>query len=510
MIGAAHPPCERGVIAAAAGPSSPPGARTLRLTLAATILGSSMAFIDGSVVNVALPAISHAFAATASAATWVVNAYLLMLGSLVLAGGSLADLYGRRRVFGIGVAVFTAASVGCGLAPSMPVLITARALQGVGAALLTPASLALLGATYPPGERGRAIGLWAGFGALTTAAGPVLGGWLVDAVSWRAIFLINLPLALGALLLVRAAPDSRDPATRPLDWGGIASVVAGLGAITWAVGAGPRQGWAGTAGIALAAGIGLLAVFVAIEARRGNAAMMPLALFRSRAFSGTNLLTLLLYFALGGALFFLPFGLIRLGGYAATGAGAALLPFALVMGFGSPLAGALADRWGARASLFAGPLIAAGGLVLLGSVDLAGSYWRTVFPAVALLALGMTVTVAPLTATVMASVGDDHAGTASGVNNAVARIAALFAAALLGEVFAGAFAAALPGVARDAAQAELDAVMSGHGSMIAAGRAAFAHAFTAVMRVAAACAALGGLAAGALIRDAVEADRGIP
>ncbi len=492
MIGAAQPPCDRG--AAAAAPAAAPGSvRVQRLTLAATILGSSMAFIDGSVVNVALPGISHALAADAATTGWIVNAYLLLLGSLVLAGGALADRFGRKRVFVIGVLVFTGASIGCGLAPSAWWLIAARAVQGAGAALLTPASLALLGAAYPPDARGKAIGLWAGFGALTTAAGPVLGGWLVDAVSWRAIFLINVPLAVAALLLVRAAQESRDPATHPLDWGGVATVVTGLALLTWAVGAGPKQGWAGPPGFGVAAGLVLLAVFLLIEARRGERAMMPLALFKVRAFAATNALTLLLYFALGGALYFLPFGLIRLGGYSATQAGAALLPFALVMGFGSPVAGALADRWGARLSLTAGPLIAAAGLAWLGATHLGGSYWTALLPALGLLAAGMTVTVAPLTSTVMGAVGDEHAGTASGINNAVARIAGLFAVAGLGAVFALAFASAAPD------GTSLDAVMAGR-TTGGAGAAAFAHALRIVMFAAAGCAAAGGIIAGLTLR----------
>ena len=498
MIGNANPPCDRGIASAAKGGGSF-DPRVQKLTLAATILGSSMAFIDGSVVNVALPAISRALAADATATGWVVNAYLLLLGSLVLAGGSLADRYGRRRVFMMGVVVFTLASVACGLAPSMLWLIAGRAAQGAGAALLTPASLALLGAAYPPKSRGKAIGAWAGFGALTMAAGPVLGGWLVDTVSWRSIFLINVPLAVGALLLARAAKESRDPATHPLDLPGIATVVAGLALLTWAVGAGPRQGWVGAPGLGVAAGIMLLGAFVWIEARRGERAMMPLALFRVRAFAATNALTLMLYFALGGALYFLPFGLIRVGGYSATQAGAALLPFALVMGFGSPLAGALADRWGARLSLGIGPLVAAGGLAWLGTTDLVGSYWTALLPALLLLAAGLTTTVAPLTATVMSAVGDEHAGTASGINNAVARVAGLLAVALLGVVFASTFAGALPPSDAKTAGATLDAVMAGRATG-GAGAQAFAHALSMVMYAAALCAAVGGIIAGVMLR----------
>ena len=507
MIGAAQPPCDRGVIAASghapgddpAAAAPAPAARTQRLTLAATILGSSMAFIDSSVVNVALPAMTRGLAADAAATGWIVNAYLLFLGSLVLTGGALADRYGRKRIFIVGVVVFTLASVACGLAPSIWLLIAARACQGAGAALLTPASLALLGAAYPPEARGKAIGAWAGFGALTTAAGPMIGGWLVDAVSWRAIFLINVPLACAAILLVRTATESRDPTTRPLDWGGVATVVSGLALLTWAVGAAPKAAWQGWPLAGLFAGGALLGLFVWLEAKRGDAAMMPLTLFRPRAFAVTNVLTLLLYFALGGALYFLPFGMIRLGGMSATAAGAALLPFALIMGFGSPLAGGLADRWGARASLCAGPLLAGAGLTWLGVADFGGSYWTSLLPALCVLALGMTITVAPLTATVMGAVGDGQAGTASGVNNAVARIAGLFAVAGLGAAFAGVFAGALPGVDAAAAQASLDAVMAGKTGGGAAATAAFANALSFVLRVAAGCAAAGGILAGAAL-----------
>ncbi len=485
MADSAHPSGDRPRVAVEAG-----RARVQRLTLAATILGSSMAFIDGSVVNVALPAIARALRADAAMTGWIVNAYLLLLGSLVLAGGSLADRYGRKRIFVSGVLLFTVASVACGLSSSAWWLIAARAAQGAGAALLTPASLALLGAAYPAAARGKAIGAWAGFGALTMAAGPVLGGWLVDAVSWRAIFLINLPLAAGALLLVRAAEESRDPETHPLDWGGVATVVAGLAAITWALGAAPKLGWLGWPGAGFALGLTLLGAFIAIEAQRGERAMMPLTLFRVRAFAATNTLTLLLYFALGGVFYFLPFGLIRLGGYSATQAGAALLPFALVMGLGSPVAGALADRWGARASLGFGPLIAAAGLAWLASVDFSGSFWTSVLPPLLALAVGMTVTVAPLTATVMSAIGDEHAGTASGINNAVARIAGLLAVALLGALFAAAFAGA--------GGRDLDAAMAGRDG--GAGAAAFAQALRHVLLVAAACAAAGGVIAATMLR----------
>ena len=341
MVGFIRPPCEAGVIGATPAASTAPSQKRKRLTLAATILGSSMAFIDGSVVNIALPAIQQALHADAASTQWIVNAYLLLLGAVVLAGGSAADRYGRRRIFLIGIALFTLASIACGLSPDVTVLVISRAVQGFGAALLTPASLAMLGATFDGHERSHAIGIWAGFGALTAAAGPVLGGWLVDQVSWRAIFLLNVPLAIAAAALAMLfAGESRDPQAKPLDWKGAVTVAIGLAAISWGLSAIPASGlYDKTVLGALGVGAAFLIAFVAIEARSRDRAMMPLSLYASRNFSGTNLLTLLLYFALGGALYFLPFGLIRLGGYSATEAGAALLPLALIMGFGASFAG---------------------------------------------------------------------------------------------------------------------------------------------------------------------------
>ena len=341
MIGFTRPPCDVGIIRATPAAAAALSRRRKQLTLAATILGSSMAFIDGSVVNIALPAIQQALQADAASTQWIVNAYLLLLGALVLVGGSAADLYGRRRIFLVGLAIFTAASIACGLSPDITVLVVSRAVQGLGAALLIPASLAMLGATFDDHERSHAIGTWAGVGALTAAAGPVLGGWLVDQVSWRAIFLLNFPLAVAAAgLAVFFACESRDEKAKPLDWKGAVAVAIGLAAITWGLGAIPASGFQDKTVLgALGAGTAFLILFVAIEARSRERAMMPLSLYRSRNFSATNTVTLLLYFALGGAMYFLPFGLIRLGGYSATQAGAALLPFALIMGFGASFAG---------------------------------------------------------------------------------------------------------------------------------------------------------------------------
>jgi EmrB/QacA subfamily drug resistance transporter len=507
MLGVTRPPCDAGVIRAT--PAFPVvlSQRRKRLTLAATILGSSMALIDGSVVNIALPAIQQALHAEAASTQWIVNAYLLLLGALVLVGGSAADLYGRRRIFLAGIALFAAASVACGLSPNVEVLIVSRAVQGLGAALLTPASLAMLGATFDEHERSHAIGIWAGAGALTAAAGPVLGGWLVDHVSWRAIFLLNVPLAIAAAgLAIFFACDSHDSRAKRLDWKGAAAVATGLAAITWGLSAVPASGFHDKIVLsALGLGAALLLSFLVIEARSRQHAMMPLSLYRSRNFSGANALTLLLYFALGGALYFLPFGLIRLGGYSATQAGAALLPFALIMGFGASSAGALSDRFGPRLSLTAGPIIAACGLTLLAFADLRGSYWFSVFPAICILAAGMTVTVPPLTSTVMASVGDAHAGIASGVNNAVARVAGLLAVAALGAVLFASFSHHLAGIAPAQANEALNAVLAGQPDIAGGPTAAFDRALRTVMLVTASCAALGGVAGWLTIRQkAVE------
>ena len=494
MVGFIRPPCEDGIIEATPAAAETLSPKRKRLTLAATILGSSMAFIDGSVVNIALPAMQQALHADAASTQWIVNAYLLLLGAFVLVGGSAADLYGRRRIFLVGVALFTLASIACGLAPDIKALVASRAVQGLGAALLTPASLAMLGATFDARERSHAIGIWAGVAALTAAAGPVLGGWLVDQVSWRAIFLLNVPLAVAAAALaIMFAGESRDPQARPLDWKGAASVAIGLAAITWGLGAIPASGFDDRIVLgALGVGAAFLITFVAIEARSGERAMMPLSLYASRNFSGTNTLTLLLYFALSGALYFLPFGLIRLGGYSATQAGAALLPLALIMGFGASSAGALADRFGPRLSLTSGPLIAACGLALLAFADLGKSYWLGVFPAIGVLAIGMTITVPPLTSTVMASVGEAHAGIASGVNNAVARVASLLAVAALGAVLFASFSHHLAG--SGPANAALNEVLAGQPGIAEGAIAAFAGALRMVMLVTALSAALGGVA----------------
>jgi EmrB/QacA subfamily drug resistance transporter len=501
MVGFIRPPFDAGVIRATPLFDAALSQRRKHLTLAATTCASAMAMVDGSVVNIALPEIQQALHATVTSTQWIVNGYLLLLGALVLVGGAAADLYGRRRIFLLGLALFTTASVACGLAPNIIALVAGRAIQGVGAALLTPASLAMLGATFDDHERSRAIGIWAGVGALMAAIGPVLGGYLVDQVSWRAIFLINVPLAIVAAGLAAFACESRDDNAGSLDWAGAATVATGLAAITWGLGAIPAAGFDNATVLgALGAGVVILLLFVAIEARAGERAMMPLSLYASRNFSATNALTLLLYFALGGALYYLPFGLIRLGGYSATQAGAALLPFAIIMGFGAPFAGNLSDRFGPRPSLGVGPIIAACGLALLAFADPRQSYWVGVFPAICLFATGMTITVPPLTSTVMSSVGETHAGVAAGVNNAAARVAGLLAVAALGAVLFASFSHHLALASPAQAGQALNAVLTGQAGSAEAATAAFQRALRAVMLVASFCALLGGIVAWLWIR----------
>src|SRR5215208_1471562 len=450
MANIGRPPCDEGVIRTSRA-LAPCTRAAVPWVLAATIIGSAMAFIDGTITNVALPQMQQRLGATAVDAQWIVAAYALLLAALILVGGSLGDHYGRRRIFLLGVGIFTLASVACALALTPQQLIAARAVQGVGGALLVPGSLAIIGASFREEDRGKAIGTWSGFSGITTAVGPVVGGYLVDNVSWRAAFLLNVPLAIAVILIaVRYVPESRDPDARRLDIPSAILATVGLGGIVYGLIESSLAGF-GSAAVMLSLLLGALALvsFVARE-RRTQDPMLPLTLFRSRNFSGANLLTLL-YARLGGALYFLPFALIQVHGYWATAAGSSFLPFVIITFLMSRWAGGLVTRYGARLPLIIGPLIAATGFILFAIPGTEGSYWTTFFPAIVVLGFGMSFVIAPLTTTALNSVEGRHSGLASGVNNAVSRSAGLLAIPLLGIFVFLTFSAAL-----DARTAGLD------------------------------------------------------
>jgi EmrB/QacA subfamily drug resistance transporter len=497
-------------------------------TLAATIIGSSLTFVDATVVNVALPALQADLQATITDVQWVIEAYALFLGGLILVGGSLGDQFGRKRVFLAGVWLFTLASIACGMAASTRALIVARAVQGVGAAFLVPGSLAIISATYDEAARGQAIGTWSGFSAITSAIGPVLGGWLIEHVSWRAVFFINAPLAAVVIVLAgRFISESRDESrSSRVDWLGAVLEVLGLGAIVFGLLEWPRAEAGRHIVIgAMTIGVVSLAALVFVE-RLVPTPMLPLRLFRSRTFTLANVLTLLLYGALAMVLWLLPLLLIQVKGYSATAAGAALLPMPLLLFALSRWSGGLVGRVGSRLPLTVGPMIAAAGLALLARAGGGGSYWTTVFPAVTVLGFGMTIVVAPLTTTAMGAVEAQHAGVASGVNNAVSRVAGLIAIAVLGVVLVRSFdvrvgaaldrlelpapvRASIDGELPKLAGADVDAIVAADRRAAVRGAIdeSFAGSFRLVMNVAA-MVALAAAAAGAFLPAAAPSPNG--
>jgi EmrB/QacA subfamily drug resistance transporter len=404
-----------------------------RWVIAATVLGSGIAALDATVVGIALPAIARDFHASVASMQWVVDGYTLPLAGLLLLGGVLGDAHGRRKVFMIGIVWFALASLACGLAPNTGFLIGARAMQGAGAALLTPGSLSILQASFSPDDRSKAIGAWSGLGGVATAIGPFLGGWLISAVSWRLIFFINLPVAVAVLAITaRHVPESRSPGpAQPLDVAGALTISLALAGLTYGLIAAPAEGWTSPRVLAsLVGGAALLAAFCVIEARSHHP-MLPLTVFRSRQFSAANGVTFVVYGALGGALFLLPVVLQEVSGYSPLEAGMALLPLTVIMLALSARSAALASRIGPRLQMTVGPLLIAAGLVLFTRVHGSADYLTQVLPAVLVLGLGLAANVAPLTATALSAAPAEHSGIASAVNNDVARTASLIAVAVL-------------------------------------------------------------------------------
>ncbi|MDO7844003.1 MFS transporter [Sphingomonas immobilis] len=406
-------------------------------TLTATMLASSLAFIDGSVTNVALPAIDRDLHGSAADLQWTVNAYLLPLSALLLIGGALGDHFGRRRVLVAGIVLFALASVACAFAGDLTLLLAARAVQGIGAALLMPNSLGILGSAFEGEARGRAVGTWASAGAIASAVGPPLGGWLVGAVGWRATFYLNVPVAIAAIVIAVLFVEESAEGKQPLDLPGAVLATLALGTLTWALTlwsshhVATPEVWAG-----LGAGLALLAAFLWVEHARGKDAMMPLSLFGSRPFVGLTVLTFLLYGALGGLIVLLPYLLIVGGGWSPLQAGLALLPFSVVIGTASRLMGRLTETLGPRLPLTIGPVVTGIGFLLLMRADPNGSYVTSILPGIATIAVGMAGAVAPLTTAVLSSVDSAHTGTASGFNSAIARTGGLIATALAGAVIA--------------------------------------------------------------------------
>ena len=446
MANVIRQPCDEGVICSKE-PRSPCAPNAAPWILAATILGSGMAFIDQTAAPVALPTIQGELGATAVDAQWIVAAYTLFLAALVLVGGSLGDHLGRRRAFAIGVGLFAVASALCGFAQNPEQLIAARAVQGVGGALLVPNSLAIIGASFEEARRGKAIGTWTSLTSVTLILGPVLGGYLAEHVSWRGVFFINVPLAMATLAIALwRVPESRDPEARRMDFSGALLATLGLGGVVFGLLESSRSGlWNPLVAGALVVGMVALMAFLLVEGR-GREPMMPLSLFRSRNFAGANAFTLLFYFALGGMLFFLPLNLIQVQGYSATAAGAAIVPAILVLSLLSRYTESLTDRYGARFPLMLGPAIAAAGFALfaLSGVE-SGSYWTTFFPAAVVLGVGLALQASAVTTVVLNSVGAKHSGLASAINNAFSQTAGLLAIAVLGVLMFATFDASLDG-----------------------------------------------------------------